>query len=97
MEKRIFREDEKRDQEETQDSQRSISSILDPRHSEQPLDVTNKFKVLDFRDLSVILTAPHCHSFSLDILSSVCQESKHRLFVSIKRFFVVKQQVFSIL
>ena len=32
--------DEKRDQEETQDCQKSISSILDPRHSEQPSDVT---------------------------------------------------------
>ena len=40
MEKRIFRVDEKRDQEETQDSQRSIPSILDPRHSEQPSDFT---------------------------------------------------------
>ena len=29
--KQILREDEKRDQEETQDCQRSISSILDPK------------------------------------------------------------------
>ena len=36
--KRIIREDEERDQEETQDCQRSITSILDPRHPEQPAD-----------------------------------------------------------
>ena len=77
----ILREDEKRDQEETQDYQRSISSILDPRHSEQPSDFT-KFKVPDFRDVGVSLTAPHRHSSSLDILSSfVCFPGKHRLFV----------------
>ena len=40
MVKRIIREDEKRDQEETQDCQRGIPSILDPRHSEQPSDFT---------------------------------------------------------
>ena len=40
MGKRIFREDEKKDQEETQDCQRSIPSILDPRHSEQPSHFT---------------------------------------------------------
>ena len=40
MVKRIIRKDEKRDQEETQDCQRSIPSILDPRNSEQPSDVT---------------------------------------------------------
>ena len=40
MEKQIIREDEERDQEETQDCQRSIPSILDPRHSEQPSDFT---------------------------------------------------------
>ena len=33
-----IREDEERDQEETQDYQRSISSIVDLRHSEQPAD-----------------------------------------------------------
>ena len=38
--KQIFREDEKRDQEETQDCQKSISSILDSRPPEQPSDVT---------------------------------------------------------
>ena len=38
MVKRIIRSDEKRDQEETQDCQRSIPSFLDPRHSEQPSD-----------------------------------------------------------
>ena len=38
--KQILWEDEKRDQEETQDYQRSISSILDPKYSEQPSDVT---------------------------------------------------------
>ena len=36
MVKRIIKEDEERDQEETQDCQRSIPSILDPRPSEQP-------------------------------------------------------------
>ena len=40
MIKGIIREDEKRDQEETQDCQRSIPSILDPRHSEQPPELT---------------------------------------------------------
>ena len=79
--KQILREDEKRHQEETEDWQRRIFSILDPRHSEQASDVT-KFKVPDFRDVSVTLTAPHRHSSSLDILSSsVCQEIKHCLFV----------------
>ena len=38
--KQILREDEKKDQEETEDCQRSISSIQDPRLSEQPSDVT---------------------------------------------------------
>ena len=38
--KQILGEDEKRDQEETQDWQRSISSILNPGHSEEPSDVT---------------------------------------------------------
>ena len=38
--KRIIREDEERDQEETQDCQRNIPSIVDPRHSEQPSDFT---------------------------------------------------------
>ena len=38
--KQILSEDEKRDQEEIQDCQRSISSILDPRHSKQPSDVS---------------------------------------------------------
>ena len=36
----MLREDEKRDQEETQDCQRSISPILDPKYTEQPSDVT---------------------------------------------------------
>ena len=40
MVKRIIREDEKRDQEETQDCQRNIPSILDPKHCEQPSDIT---------------------------------------------------------
>ena len=40
MVKRITREDEERDQEETQDCQRSVPSILDSRHSEQPSDFT---------------------------------------------------------
>ena len=40
MEKLIFREDEKKNQEETQDCQRSIPSILDPWHSKQPLNLT---------------------------------------------------------
>ena len=40
MEKQIIAEDEKRDQEVTQDCQRSISSTLDPRHTEQPSDFT---------------------------------------------------------
>ena len=75
MVKRIIRDDEKKDQEETQDYQRSILSILDPRHSKQPLQ---KFKVPDFRNISVILTAPHRYSSSLDILSSSFgQESRH--------------------
>ena len=47
------------------------------------------FKVLDFRDVSVTLTAPHRHSSSLDILSSVCQESKPRL------LFIVSQMCFT--
>ena len=40
MVKWIIREDEEREQEETQDCQKSIPSILDPRHSEQPADFT---------------------------------------------------------
>ena len=40
MVKWIIRENEERDQEETQDSQKSIPSILDSRHSEQPSDFT---------------------------------------------------------
>ena len=40
MVKRIIREGEKRDQEETQDCQKIIPSILDSRHSEQPSDFT---------------------------------------------------------
>ena len=39
------------------------------------------FKVPDFRDVSVSLTAPYRHSSSLDILSSsVCQKSKPLFF-----------------
>ena len=40
MVKRIIREDEVRDQEETQDCKKSTPSILDPRHSEQPPNFT---------------------------------------------------------
>ena len=45
------------------------------------LQTLQKFKVPDVRDISVILTTPHRHSPCLDILSSYCEESKHRLFV----------------
>ena len=38
MVKRIIREDEERDKEETQDCQRSIPFIQDPRHSKKPAD-----------------------------------------------------------
>ena len=38
MEKQIIREDEERDQEETEDCQRNIPSILDPWHSEKSAD-----------------------------------------------------------
>ena len=69
------------------------------------LQTSQKFKVPDFRDVSVTLTASHCHSSSLDILSSsVCQESKHHLVIYCltnvfkkNDFFVVKWRVFSIL
>ena len=67
MVKQIIRVDEDRDQKETHYCQRCIPSILDPRHSKQPSDFT---KVPDFRDTSLILTAPHCHSSALYILSS---------------------------
>ena len=40
MVKRIIREDEERDQAETQDCQRSIPSIVDSRHFEQTSDFT---------------------------------------------------------
>ena len=40
MVKRIIRVDKKKNQEETQDYQGSIPSILDPRYSEQPSDFT---------------------------------------------------------
>ena len=62
MVKRIIWEDEKRDQEETQDCQRSIFFILDPS---TPINfqTLQKFKVLDLREISVILTALHCHFF----------------------------------
>ena len=80
MEKRFFREDEKKNQVGTQDCQRSIPSILNPWHSEKR-STLQKFKVLDFRDISVTLNASHRHSSSHDIISYFCQESKHRLFV----------------
>ena len=38
--KLIIREDEERDEEETQDCQRNILSILDPTHSEKLSDFT---------------------------------------------------------
>ena len=40
MGKRMIREDEEGDQKDTQDCQRSIPSILDPRHSQQHSDFT---------------------------------------------------------
>ena len=40
MVKRIGRENEERDKEETQDCQRSIPFSLNPKHSEQPSDFT---------------------------------------------------------
>ena len=40
MVKQIIKQDEERDQKETQDYQKSIPSILDPRHSKQPSDFT---------------------------------------------------------
>ena len=40
MVKRIIKEDEKKDREETQNCHRSIPSILDLKHSEQPSDYT---------------------------------------------------------
>ena len=60
----IIREDVKRDQEETQDCQRSILHILDPEALRTTLQTLQKFKVLDFWDISVILTTPHRHSSS---------------------------------
>ena len=38
MVKRIIRENQERDKQETQDCQRSIPSILDPSHSKEPVD-----------------------------------------------------------
>ena len=38
MVKRIIGENEEREQEETQDCQRRMPSILDPMHSERPAD-----------------------------------------------------------
>ena len=58
------------------------------------LQILQKFKVPDFRDISITLTTPHHHSSSLDILSSflpgkqtsfVCYLSHKR--VSIKTIF----------
>ena len=90
MQKRIFREDEKREQEETQDYQRSIPSILDPMHSEQPSDVT-KIQIPGFTDISVALTAPHRHTSSLDILSSSVFQDVNIVYL----LFIVSQMCFS--
>ena len=65
MIKRIIKEDEKRDQEETQDCQRS-----DPFHSQATpnnLLTLQKFKVLDFRDISTYSN----HTSSSHSLSSI--------------------------
>ena len=69
MVKRIIREDEERDHEETQDFQRSIESILHLKHFQQLSDFT-KFQSPRFIEISLILTAPHRHFSSLNILSS---------------------------
>ena len=47
MVKRIIREDEKKDQEETQDCQRSIPSDLDLGHSEEPSEKNSKSQTLE--------------------------------------------------
>ena len=62
MVKRILREDKERNPEETQDCLRSISSILDLRHSEQPSDFTKSQS--QTLETLIILTAPHRYSSS---------------------------------
>ena len=91
MKKWIFREDEKRDQEETKDCQRNIPSVLDPRLSKRTSSDFTKIQVPGFRDISVILTAPHRHSSFLDILS-LFLPGKQTSFVC---FFIVSQTCFN--
>ena len=61
---------------------KEVSIPFSIRGTPNNLQTLQKFKVPDFRDISVTLTATHRHPSYLDILSSsFCQESKHRLFV----------------
>ena len=97
MVKRIIREDKKRDQEETQDCQRSTPSILDPKQSEQPSDFT---KVPHFRDISVILLALFLSRYIFFFLpwkqtSFACYLLSHKR-VSIKTIFLLFVNGFSL-
>ena len=89
MVKWIIREGEERDKEETQDCQRSIPSILDPRHPEQPLDFTKiQSPFLSWYSFFFLLRKQTL--FACYLLSH-----KH---VSINTIFVIcKQRVFFIL
>ena len=55
------------------------------------LQTLQKFKVSDFRDVSITLTAPHCHSSSLDILSSSVSRKANIICL----LFIVSQTCFN--
>ena len=55
------------------------------------LRTLQKFKVQDIRDISVLLTSPHRHSFSLDILSSSFWQEINIICLS----FIVAQTFFN--
>ena len=86
---------------------KEASLPFSPRGTPNNLKSLQKFKVPDFRDISVTLIAPHRHSFSHGILSFLPGKQKafvgyllsHKR-VSIKKndfLLFVKQRVFSIL
>ena len=87
MVKRIFKENEKKNQEETQDCQRSFPFILDLRHSEQPADF--------IKVQSPGLKKHQCHHHS-SVSSSLFSVSHHHSSVSSSLFSVIITLPFSI-
>ena len=62
---------------------KEASDPFQTRGTPNNLRTLQKFQVPDFRDISVILTAPQPHSSSFDIISSsFIRESKHLFIVS---------------